>query len=158
MSSMEQTTTEAEARTNRIIRALRQRKQRVTPQRLAVLHAFLSRTDHPSAESLLKEVRESFPLVAPSTVYHTLRTLVEIGEAVEVSPVAPPARFDPNTGDHCHLVCRACGSIVDIPLEHCGEPEDDTALLTEHGFRPTGRVHQVTGLCRNCRPADQDEG
>jgi Fe2+ or Zn2+ uptake regulation protein len=155
MASGAETDVALEARVNGVVCALRERGQRLTPQRLAIIRAFLSRTDHPSAESILEEVRRDFPMVAPSTVYHTLHILTEMGEAVEVSPAAPHARFDPNTHDHCHLVCLACNSIIDVPFEQCHRPVDDSTLLKQHGFLPALRVYQVTGTCSRCRHADR---
>jgi len=158
MGSVASSRTDQEARIRSIICALRGRGQRLTPQRLAILRTFLDRTDHPSAETILEVVRRDFPAVAPSTVYHMLHALVEMGEAVEVSPATHRARFDPNTHDHCHLVCLACRAIIDVPLEQCHRPIDDSTLLTQHGFQPALRVHQITGLCRACRTAAQPTG
>jgi len=144
-----------ETRVNAVIQALRERGHRLTPQRLAIVRAFLGRKDHPTAEAILEQIRADLPMVAPSTVYHTLHALVDLGEAVEVAPAAPYARFDPNTQDHCHLICLACSAIIDIPLEQCHRPLDDSTLLKQHDFLPALRVYQITGTCSRCRKAER---
>lgn len=143
--------TPTEARVERIVRKLRQSGRRVTPQRFAIVRAFVGRDDHPSAEAILEDIRQDFPMVAASTVYDTLHALVELGEAAEVAPAGSPCRFDPNTHDHCHMVCLVCNAIMDVPLEQCHRFIDDSILLEKYGFRPALHLHQVTGVCRKCR-------
>ncbi|MBM3476540.1 MAG: transcriptional repressor [Armatimonadetes bacterium] len=155
MDSGPAVTAPVETRVNAVIQALRERGHRLTPQRLAIVRAFLGREDHPTAEAILEQIRGDFPMVAPSTVYHTLHTLVDLGEAVEVAPAAPHARFDPNTDDHCHLICLACNSITDVPLEQCHRPIEDSTLLKQHDFEPALRVYQISGVCSRCRKADR---
>ncbi|MBD3177359.1 MAG: transcriptional repressor, partial [Armatimonadia bacterium] len=73
-----------ENRARAIADAIRRRGQRMTPQRMAVIKEFLARTDHPSAESIHQALKADFDMMAVSTVYDTLRLLVELGEAAEV--------------------------------------------------------------------------
>ncbi|MBD3291921.1 MAG: hypothetical protein GF393_03290 [Armatimonadia bacterium] len=140
-----------EKRTGGIVRDLRAKGHRVTPQRVAIIREFISRCDHPSAEGLHSSLCDQFPMMALSTVYNTLRLLAELGEAVEVSPATHETRFDPDTGDHCHLTCLSCEQIVDLPLEDCAIRERTAEAAREAGFEPTRKVYQIFGYCEDCR-------
>ena len=47
---------EPEPRANSIAATIRERGQRVTPQRMAVIEEFLTRRDHPSVEQIYRSV------------------------------------------------------------------------------------------------------
>ncbi|MFO8079616.1 MAG: transcriptional repressor [Armatimonadota bacterium] len=146
---------QVEERTRRIIRDLRERGHRITPQRVAIVREFISRCDHPSAEAIHRSLSDEFPMMAISTVYNTLRLLAEMGEAVEVSPATPETRFDPDTGDHCHLTCLGCNTIEDLPLEACAQANEFVQAAQEAGFAPVRQVYQIFGYCADCRE-DED--
>ena len=48
---------------------LRQNKKKVTPQRLAVYTALAATKEHPTAETLYKELRPNYPTMSLATVY-----------------------------------------------------------------------------------------
>jgi len=145
-----------EKRTGAIVRDLRTRGHRVTPQRVAIIREFISRCDHPSAEALHRSLSGAFPMMALSTVYNTLRLLADLGEAVEVSPATPETRFDPDTGDHCHLTCLSCNQIVDLPLESCSSAGEFMEAAEGAGFKPVRQVYQIFGYCEDCGEQDQE--
>jgi len=158
MSPAQMEANRVEERTAGIVRALRERGQRVTPQRVAIIRQFVARTDHPSAEDIHSELADDYPMMALSTVYNTLRLLAEMGEAVEVSPATHETRFDPDVGDHCHLTCVACNRIVDLPMDACVHAEDFIAAAKGQGFQPLRQVYQVFGYCAQCqRNRSQEE-
>lgn len=146
---------QVEERTGAIVRDLRARGHRVTPQRVGIIREFISRCDHPSAEGLHASLSGEYPMMALSTVYNTLRLLADLGEAVEVSPATPQTRFDPDTGDHCHLTCLSCNQIVDLPLEACSSAGEFMEAAEGAGFEPVRQVYQIFGYCEDCR--DQTE-
>ena len=139
-----------------VVDELRRRGRRLTPQRAAIIRAFLSRADHPSAERLYQELHPQYPMVALSTVYDALRLLVELGVAVEVSAACTQARFDTNVGDHGHLVCSCCGDITDFPLTPDSFGGDVSGTIRDAGFEPARHMHQVFGICARCREAGHD--
>lgn len=144
---------EVEERAARIIRELRARGCRVTPQRVAIIRDFLACDDHPSAEVIHQRLSADYPMMALSTVYNTLHMLAEMGEAVEVSPATARTRFDPDVGDHCHLVCLDCSKITDLPMDACLHGEGTPAAVEHQDFEPVRRVFQIFGYCRECSQA-----
>jgi Fur family peroxide stress response transcriptional regulator len=143
-------------RTRKIIGDLRATGHRITPQRVAIIREFVGREDHPSAEDIHTSLDDDFPMMALSTVYSTVALLAEMGEAVEVSPATEQTRFDPNVGDHCHLTCLACGRIMDLPLDACGDVSDFMSAARDAGFEPVRGVYQILGYCEECQEARED--
>ena len=93
---------------------LRQRGYRVTGQRLAVLRA-VSREPHMTADAVAKTVRAELGAISLQAVYDALGVLVAEHLIRRIQPAGSPARFEDRVGDnHHHLICRVCGSVVDI--------------------------------------------
>jgi Fe2+ or Zn2+ uptake regulation protein len=131
-----------------LARVLRDRGQRVTPQRLAIARTVRELDRHTTAETVFGRVSEQMPGVSLPTVYATLDLLEEVGLVRRVPTEAGTAVYDPRTEDHHHLVCRSCGEIVDVDA-----PVDRGALLAAartQGFTPDDAQVVVRGLCSNC--------
>lgn len=129
--------------------ALRARGQRVTPQRLVVARLLDEYGEHVTAETLHRRVSERMPGVSLPTVYATLELLEELGLLRRLLTESGAVIYDPKVSDHHHLVCSACGAIIDVDA-----PVDDSALLRaarKSGFAPAGAQVVVRGLCAGCR-------
>jgi Fe2+ or Zn2+ uptake regulation protein len=128
--------------------ALRERGQRVTPQRLMVARVLSDLDRHVTAEIVFDELGERMPGVSLPTVYATLDLLESIGLIRRVASERGAVVYDPRTDDHHHLVCRRCGAIVDVDA-----PIEADALLTaarSAGFAPDHAQVVVRGLCADC--------
>ena len=93
---------------------LRQRGIQVTAQRLAVLRA-VSREPHITADGVAEAVRGQIGAISLQSVYDALNVLVGEKLIRRLQPAGSPARFEDRVGDnHHHLICRACGRLVDV--------------------------------------------
>ena len=127
---------------------LRARGQRVTSQRL-VLHEVLAELGrHVSAEEVRAAAAPRLPGLSVPTVYATLDLFEELGVVRRVPAAGGAVLYDPRPDDHAHLVCRSCGTVQDLEIEH-----DLTALLAAAdaaGARGERAEVVVTGLCASC--------
>ena len=86
----------------------------VTAQRLAVLRA-VSGSPHITADAVADAVREEIGAISLQSVYDALNVLVAQKLIRRIQPPGSPARFEDRVGDnHHHLICRTCGSMVDV--------------------------------------------
>ncbi len=132
-----------------LIQKLRARGIAVTPQRLAILAVLESRRDHPSAEQIYQEVRRQLPMVSFNTVYKTLEVFCQKGLALKVNPLHEMARYDGDTREHAHFICRGCHRIIDVawhpaPLPPL-PPGELQGLTIEHQYL------LLWGLCPRCQ-------
>ena len=128
--------------------ALRERGQRVTPQRLTIARVVREMNTHVTAEQVLHAVSEQLPGVALPTVYATLDLLEELGSLRRVTAGGGAVLYDPELGPHHHAVCTSCGAIADI--EAPVEQEAAMAAARGAGFAPERADVVIRGLCADC--------
>ena len=130
---------------------------RVTPQRQLLFRLLYDNGTHPSAEALFAAATEQMPGISLRTVYQTLSDLSELGEVHPLDLGTGATRFDPNLGDHHHLVCERCGDVRDVNLESAAKLPPREQL---GGFRVATTQVVFRGLCEVCaggdsRPAEE---
>jgi Fe2+ or Zn2+ uptake regulation protein len=134
--------------------AFRAQGLKITPQRQAIFRILHDNEAHPTAEAVHARVVTELPAVSLRTVYQTLNDLAAMRELQALDLGTGATRFDPNTGDHHHLVCEHCGLVVDIAL-------DVSAIATEriaadHGFTARATLVVVRGTCDACSSVHPD--
>jgi Fur family ferric uptake transcriptional regulator len=93
---------------------LRQQGFKVTAQRLAVLRAVSGRP-HLTAEDVYGVVRDDIGAISRRAVYDAVGVLADMGLLRRIQPPGSAARYEDRVGDnHHHLICRACGCMVDV--------------------------------------------
>lgn len=122
---------------------------RLTPQRDLLLRALSTATGHPTADDLVRRVREALPTVSHATVYRNLQELVRAG-LIGTLDAAGAAQFEVNPDPHHHFSCRKCGKVWDVYLSSVDVKVDRrrTALA---GFQVDRREVQLHGVCAGCR-------
>ena len=100
-----------------IVKTLKEKGLKVTPQRFAVYANLLSRQDHPTAEQILLDLNKEAPTSSQATVYSALQALRDVGLIREVLLEAGVSRYDANVEKHHHFYCRECKAIEDIPWD-----------------------------------------
>ena len=86
-------------------------------QREAIRDFLAHSEEHPTADMVYMNLRESFPNISLGTVYRNLNLLVELGEAQKLAFGDGKDHFDADTSLHYHFVCRSCGAVTDLPME-----------------------------------------
>lgn len=134
-----------------ILDILRQRELRITPQRIAILRAFLHSEQHPSVEQVYSEVRSLFPTLSLATVYKTVNLLKELGEILEIGLTDGRNRYDGNKPyPHPHLICTRCNNIIDPEVSLLDQLTAEVAKTT--GYQITSHQVELFGLCPTCQP------
>jgi Fur family peroxide stress response transcriptional regulator len=133
----------------------RRRGLAVTVQRRAVYGVVSSRRDHPTADQVYEAVKGRVPGLSRTTVYRVLDTLVDTGFVRRVHHAGGVTRFDPTTERHHHLVCEACGRLVD--LEDAAVPALRLPEARGTGFRISDYSVSFLGLCGSCARSKRSE-
>jgi Fe2+ or Zn2+ uptake regulation protein len=94
---------------------LRSRGLRVTAARLAVLESLAELPAHVTVEQVEQVARTRLGAVSTQAVYDIMRALHVAGLVRRIEPAGSAALFETRVGDnHHHLVCRECGTTVDV--------------------------------------------
>ncbi|RCK70619.1 MULTISPECIES: Fur family transcriptional regulator [Desertihabitans] len=124
---------------------------RVTRPRVAVLQA-VHAAPHADTTELLHRTRQTLPEVSQQAVYDVLAALTDAGLVRRLHAGGSVARYEARVDDnHHHLLCRSCGTIVDVDCAvgpaPCLAPDD------AHGFTVEQAEVVYRGLCASCSSA-----
>jgi len=134
-------TVEAMSQSTHIVRTTRQR--RAVALILADLDSFASAQE---IHDTLKRRGESIGL---STVYRNLQSLAESGEVDALRNDDGEVLYRRcSSGHHHHLVCRGCGTTVEVEGPTVEKWADRTA--SEHGFVDISHTLEIFGTCADC--------
>ncbi len=124
---------------------------RSTEQRRVIVDTFLAAPAHITIEELLAEVRAKDPRIGYATVYRTLKLLAESGVAHERRFGESVTRYEVAEPDHHHdhLICVACGTIVEFEEEAIEALQE--AVAEKRGFRLQSHKHELYGVCPRCQ-------
>ena len=133
-----------------IISKLRERKMRVTPQRISILKVFLASSEHPSVEQVYAQVKVNFPTTSLATVYKTVHLLKELGEILEIGCADGSNRYDGKKAyPHPHLICTRCKTIVDPDIMLL--PKLTADLSKASGYQIVSHQLDFFGICPACQ-------
>ncbi|MCW6034695.1 transcriptional repressor [Spirulina subsalsa FACHB-351] len=136
-----------EQRADQIVKTMKTKGLRVTPQRFAVYANLLERKDHPTAEQILQDLNQEAPRSSQATVYSSLQALCQVNLVKAVLLEEGVCRYDANINRHHHFRCKCCGKIEDIPWEQLPEM---TFEQLRPGLQVEGYEVTVHGICDRC--------
>lgn len=126
------------------------RNLRQTLQRRKIIDIFLSTEKHVSADELYKLVKKKDPSIGYTTVYRTMKLLLECGLCEEADFGDGILRYEHKYAHkhHDHLVCTKCGKFTEVHDE--GIELMQERLAKKHKFMPTKHKLQIFGICKRC--------
>lgn len=130
---------------------LRDAGLRVTPARVAVVQVIGATDEHLSAEEIASRVASSAPEVHRATVFRTLERLADRGMLTHVHVPHAPTTYHlrrPDGRMHLHVVCRVCGSVLDVDADLLDSAA--ARLADAHGFRLDSAHAALSGTCSEC--------
>ena len=132
---------------------LREHGLQVTAQRLAVLRAVSGRP-HCTADDVAEDVRAEIGAISRQAVYDALGLLADKGLIRRIQPAGSAARYEDRVGDnHHHVICRACGTTVDVD---CAVGETPCLTAADNsGYQIDEAEVIYWGICPSCLAATQ---
>jgi Fur family peroxide stress response transcriptional regulator len=136
-----------------IIKQLKEKGLKVTPQRLAIIEVLLENKDlHPGARFLYKEAKKKKKSLSLSTTYATLNELSRQGIIKTLQFDKMEDRYEENLEEHINLICERCKKILDYNVS-IGVDQKEVTKKT--GFWITDTRLEYYGLCRECREEER---
>ncbi|MDE3031360.1 MAG: transcriptional repressor [Acidobacteriota bacterium] len=135
---------------------LRRHGLQATAQRLAVLRAVASQP-HITADDVAAVAAVQIGTISRQAVYDALNAMVHKGLVRRIQPIGSPARYEDRVNDnHHHLICRICGSVVDVDCAvgaaPCLTAQDD------QGYEIDEAEVAYWGRCPECAADDEVSG
>lgn len=122
---------------------------RSTKQRAAIADLLADTEDFLSAQQLHDRLRERGESIGLTTVYRNLQALTEAEQIDAIWDGSGEKRYRHcSTGHHHHLVCRACGTTVEITADKVERWADSVA--SENGFSDISHTVEIFGVCAEC--------
>jgi len=128
---------------------LKEKKLKLTPQRIAIFNMLYRTKTHPTADMIYKSLSKAYPSMSLATVYKNLISLKEVGLIKEMNAGEDSFRYDANCENHPHFLCRNCGGVFDLPeikeLKNAREK-----LCEETSFLIEEEEIFYYGKCKDC--------
>jgi Fur family transcriptional regulator, ferric uptake regulator len=123
--------------------------RRSTKQRAAVASLLEQLDEFRSAQELHEELRTRGEGIGLTTVYRTLQSMAANGLVDTLRTDTGESVYRRCSDDHHHhLVCRVCGSTVEI---QGGQVEAwAAAVARQHGFSDVSHTIEIFGVCGDC--------
>jgi Fur family transcriptional regulator, peroxide stress response regulator len=139
-----------------IIKQLRERGLKITPQRLAIIEVLVEQGDlHPGARLVYEEAKKKKRSLSLSTAYATLNELSRHGIIKTLQFDRMENRYDGNLEEHINLICERCKKILDykVPIA-----VDQREVAKKTGFSITDTRLEYYGYCKECRKDKGSKG
>jgi Fur family transcriptional regulator, ferric uptake regulator len=127
----------------------------LTSRRDTVRDALYQSTGFRSAQDLYADLRAEGSKIGLTTVYRALQALTESGEIDVLRNDDGEAvyRLCETDRHHHHLVCRKCGTTVEVEGPAVEKWAD--AVGAQNGFVDITHTVEVFGTCKDCAAAAQ---
>lgn len=116
-------------------------------QRIAVMQYLMDHLTHPNAEEIYHALLSEMPTLSKTTVYNTLKLLVEQGAARMLTIDERNVCFDSRVQPHGHFLCQRCGRVLDIPA---GSVLEEGRRHVPAGFAIDTADLYYRGTCGQC--------
>ena len=130
-------------------RRVREAGYKLTPPRLAVLQV-IEQDNHLSPAEIYQRALLIQPGVGLATVYRALELFTELGIVRPITVGDGPPTYIRAEGGHHHLVCSACGRLIEF--DECSSGALAQELADRYNFHIQSHLLEFYGLCADCRP------
>ena len=112
--------------------------------RSRIYRYLLEKKNHPTVDTVFKELVREIPTLSKTTVYNTLKLFVERNITGIVSIEGNELRYDADVSTHGHFKCTRCGEVYDFQFDNNLNISDIEDFQTE-------KTHlYISGICRTC--------
>jgi Fe2+ or Zn2+ uptake regulation protein len=129
-----------------IIKKMEEREVQASFHRIRILEYLMRNRTHPTVDDIYKGLSSEIPTLSKTTVYNTLKVLVDKNIVSIVTTEEDEARYDYSEEMHIHFKCKKCGTLYDIfhKCEILKQKEIEGHLIEEHHI-------YLRGICKKCR-------
>lgn len=130
---------------------LKERGQKFTKERAAILQRIFSYHGHFDTESLYLKIRETGLKASRASVYRTLNLLCECGLIEKVTKTEHGTIYEHTFGHehHDHMLCIGCGTIIEFYSEDLERLQEN--ICRRQDFKGVTHTLEIRGYCKKCQ-------
>jgi len=121
-----------------------------TNQRLEILNFFKDNESHFSVETVYDSVKQKLSRISKATVYRNLEYLAQKGFLNQLI-VNGILMYELKKGEHHHLICSNCQSIIDFESDELTLFSLDVAKKNFTSFEINAVTITFHGICKECQ-------
>ncbi|MCD6475049.1 MAG: transcriptional repressor [Anaerolineaceae bacterium] len=123
---------------------------KLTGARQAVLQVLCENHIHLTSAEISQHVKEVNPKIGRASIFRTLELFTELSiiRPTYYEAQSPHYIVLDEDGHHAHFICNQCERVVE--LEECQINDMLAEFTSTHGFKMTGHVLEIYGICDNC--------
>ncbi len=125
---------------------LKKRNISLSYQRLKIVEYLAQHLCHPTVEQIYTHLVPSIPTLSKTTVYNTLRVLLDAGLVRVIEIEDHESRYDVVMEGHGHFKCESCGCIYNFHVDMDALSSEDLKL-----FEIKEKNVYFSGVCPHCR-------
>ena len=131
---------------------LKNNSLKFTKQRELILKFLYENEAHYTPEEIYMQLKREHPKIniGIATIYRTLTLLEESSIASSISFGVQGKKYELGLKKHHdHLICTACGEIIEFFDDTIEERQEEIAK--KFNFQMTDHTMKIVGLCENCQ-------
>lgn len=128
-----------------IVKIFKEKNLKLTLQRINIYSYLMFTCEHPTVDTIYKNIKKSIPTISLATVYKTLNTLVDSGLVKMFNACEENFRYDANINPHGHIKCKKCNKIEDYNLD-----ESFKNCLPIKSYKVEELDLFLYGVCKEC--------
>jgi Fur family ferric uptake transcriptional regulator len=128
-----------------------EKNMKYSKKRQLIVAYFVNAGRHFTVEQLYDEIKKTHKGISYTTIYRTLKLLVECGIASMNHFGEEETIFELRSKEqhHDHLICKRCGRIIEFT--HQGIERFQDEVTEKYGFTAQNHILQIYGICKQCK-------
>lgn len=114
--------------------------------RMKILEYLIAHKTHPTVDMIYQDISGEIPTLSKTTIYNTLKTLLEYNLVQAVTIEDNEVRFDAEIKHHAHFKCTKCGRLYDIDAGR-----EALSMKSIAGHQINEAHLYFKGTCRHCK-------
>lgn len=114
-------------------------------KRLLIYNYLVSHRNHPTVETIYKDLIPNCPTLSKTTIYNTLNLFLENNLVQALHIEGTQLRYDADVESHGHFKCETCKKVYDFEVDKSSYPE-----VSLEGFAVLQKQYTVIGKCKAC--------
>lgn len=124
---------------------LKKKNIHLSYQRLKVLEYLTQNRCHPTVDQIFTDLHKAISTLSKTTVYNTLRILIEAGLVRVITIEDNETRYDIQVENHGHFKCESCGAIYNFSIDMDSLTSKDLSKFKVHD-----KNVYFKGICPRC--------